>query len=79
MGLAQEKGGENAKTLNIKPLRESRNLKKIELADRIKVTCAYICQLEKGERNPSMSVLLRLSDELECSIDDLFQEDGQIA
>lgn len=74
--LREEKA--TAKKLNIRPLRKRKSLKQKELACRIGVTNSYLCQIEKGIRTPSLDVLLRLSDELGCKIDDMFEED-QIA
>lgn len=57
---------------NIKKYRAQKNLSQRELAERAKVTPAYIALLETGDReNPSTNILLRLSRVLEVSVSEL--------
>ncbi|WP_368490799.1 helix-turn-helix transcriptional regulator [Clostridium sp. BJN0013] len=57
---------------NIKKYRAQKNLSQRELAERAKVTPAYIALLETGDReNPSTNILLRLSMVLEVSVSEL--------
>ncbi len=42
------------------------------LADAAGTTPAAICQIEKGKRNPSAALLVRIAEALGCSTDQLF-------
>lgn len=53
---------------NIRQLRKDRELDQETFADQIGVTQPYLSQLENGRRDPSMSLLRRISEELEVSV-----------
>lgn len=53
---------------NIRQLRKDRELDQETFADQIRVTQPYLSQLENGRRDPSMSLLRRISEELEVSV-----------
>lgn len=53
---------------NIRQLRKNRGLDQKTFASRIEVTQPYLSQLENGRRDPSMSLLRRISEELEVSV-----------
>jgi transcriptional regulator with XRE-family HTH domain len=57
---------------NIRTLREERGLDQGELADRVGITQPYLSQLENGQRDPSVSLLRKIVDELETSLPGLF-------
>lgn len=62
--------------LNIRKPREAIQISQYELSKRAKLTPAYINNLESGARtNPSVNVLIKLAEALECTIDDLFDSD----
>jgi ribosome-binding protein aMBF1 (putative translation factor) len=51
--------------------RESRGWSQAELAERAKVTQAYLSYLEADEREPSLSIAARLSRELGISLEEM--------
>lgn len=53
----------------IKILREELNITQQELADKINGAKSTIAMYEKGDRKPSMEVLIKLSDIFNCTID----------
>ena len=53
----------------IKMLREELNITQQELADKINGAKSTIAMYEKGDRKPSMEVLIKLSEIFNCSID----------
>ena len=53
----------------IKLLREENNMTQQELADKINGAKSTIAMYEKGDRKPSMEVLISLSEIFNCSID----------
>ena len=53
----------------IKYLREELNMTQQELADKINGAKSTIAMYEKGDRKPSMEVLINLSEIFDCSID----------
>lgn len=57
----------------IKSLRDQRRLSQEELAHRAAIHVTYLSGLENGKRNPSLTILERLSSALEVTISDLFR------
>jgi transcriptional regulator with XRE-family HTH domain len=57
--------------LHIKFLRLERNLTQVELANLAQFDKNYIGQIERGERNPSLINLIRLSKALNVKLTDL--------
>lgn len=53
----------------IKFLREELNMTQQELADKLNGAKSTVAMYEKGDRKPSMEVLLKLSEIFDCSID----------
>ena len=53
----------------IKSLREEYGMTQQELADKIDGAKSTIAMYEKGDRKPSMEVLIKLSEIFDCSID----------
>lgn len=53
----------------IKILREELNMTQQELADKLDGAKSTVAMYEKGDRKPSMEVLLKLSEIFDCSID----------
>ncbi len=54
---------------NIQMIRESRGLSQKETAERVGITQAALCQIERGTRNPSLLVAAELAEVLECRIE----------
>ena len=53
----------------IKFLREELHMTQQELADKLDGAKSTVAMYEKGDRKPSMEVLLKLSEIFDCSID----------
>jgi XRE family transcriptional regulator of biofilm formation len=59
----------------IKELREGKQLTQIELARKLRITQAYLAQLETGVRsNPSILLLRKLAKALKVDLAELFKE-----
>lgn len=58
--------------LKIKEIRLKRNLTQEELAKLSGISKSYIGDLERNEKEPTISILCRLADVLEVDIKDLF-------
>lgn len=54
---------------NIQEVRESQNLTQAETAERVGITQAALCQIERGTRNPSLQVAAGLAEVLGCKIE----------
>ena len=64
----------------IKSLRRSRGYTQEQLAEIIDISANYLAGIERGEANPTLSLLQRLSTGLEIPLPELFQyrqEEGQ--
>ena len=53
----------------IKNLREELNMTQQELADKLEGAKSTVAMYEKGDRKPSLEVLVKLSEIFDCSID----------
>lgn len=58
---------------NLNRLRMNSGLTQEKLAEKADITLRYLQFLEAGQRNPSISSLVRLRKVLGCSFDDLFR------
>lgn len=58
---------------NLKEIRKSQNLNQDDLAVAIGAHPKSISRIERGERNASLELALRLSQYLKCTVEDLFQ------
>ncbi|MDI6029077.1 helix-turn-helix transcriptional regulator [Corticibacterium sp. UT-5YL-CI-8] len=59
---------------NLRRLRTARGLSLDELAYQAEVERAYAGRLERGERNPTLRIVEKLADALECDITELLAE-----
>ncbi|MES2592187.1 MAG: helix-turn-helix transcriptional regulator [Bacteroidota bacterium] len=59
---------------HLKKLRLERGITGAELARRSFIDKPHITRLEKGETNPTLYTLIKLSQALEISLQELFQE-----
>lgn len=57
----------------IEYLRKSKGWSQLELALESEVNKNYLCDLEKGRRNPSLEILERIADALNVSLEELFK------
>lgn len=58
---------------NLKELRTQRNLNQEDLAVAIGSCCRTISRIERGERNPSLELALRIASYMELPLEDIFQ------
>lgn len=54
---------------NLRKIRKSKGLSQRELAERISSDPSYVNRVEIGKLNPSIAVIERIADVLECSLD----------
>lgn len=54
-------------------IRKTRGLSRKEVADGVEVSPQFISYLENGSKNPSFSLLQKISEYLDCSIEDLLE------
>lgn len=57
----------------LRELRTARNLTQDELAERCGSNRPFISNLERGVKVPSLTMILRLADALECRVYDLVE------
>jgi transcriptional regulator with XRE-family HTH domain len=57
--------------LNLQRLRRQRGLSQEELADLAEIHQTYLSGVERGKRNPTVTVLQRIAQALGADIDDL--------
>ena len=57
--------------LNLQKLRRERGLSQEELADRANIHQTYLSGVERGKRNPTVTVLQRIADARGADIEDL--------
>ena len=63
--------------MRILDLRNKAGITQVELARKIGITPAYLCDLEKGKKkNPSVSVMIRLAEALNVTVNDLLDQRG---
>ena len=58
---------------NLNRLRMGSGLTQEKLAEKAEISLRYVQQLEAGQRNPSISTLVRLRKVMSCSYDDVFR------
>lgn len=63
--------------MRIREIRESKNLSQLKLAHMTGLTQAFVCELETGRKNPSISSLVKVAKALDCSIDDLLSDEDR--
>ncbi len=61
---------------NIRDLRERRGITQVQLAERVGITQAMLCQIERGTKNPSLQVGAEVAKNLSCKIEDLLAEES---
>ena len=57
--------------LNLQRLKRERGLSQEELADRANIHQTYLRGVERGKRNPTITVLQRIAEALGADIEDL--------
>lgn len=59
---------------NIRNLREHRGITQVQLAEKVGITQAMLCQIERGTKNPSLQVGAEIAKSLSCKVEDLLAE-----
>lgn len=59
---------------NVRSLRRARELTQEQLAGDVGIDLTYLGGIERGKRNPSLDVLIRISNSLRVDIRDLFAD-----
>lgn len=62
--------------LRLKECRTKANLSQGDLAKLTGLTQAFLSELESGKKNPSLETLVKVSDALGCTVDDLIGKAG---
>lgn len=62
---------------NIKKIRESRGFSQEQLGGKVGLTSASICRIEKGVSSPSISLLWRIAEALDCDPVLFFHSEGE--
>jgi len=57
----------------VRQLRQEQNLTQEELAFKVGVDRSYMGFVERGEKNPTLSTLMKIAKALKISIKDLFE------
>ncbi len=69
--ITMKKGGKKVK--NLIKLRKEAKMTQTQLAEKVGVNSNTISQYELGKREPSLEILKKISQELNCSLDELVQ------
>lgn len=59
---------------NLQRLRREKGFSQEELADRAEIHQTYLSGVERGKRNPTITVLQRIAETLGADIEDLVQK-----
>jgi transcriptional regulator with XRE-family HTH domain len=59
--------------LNLQRLRRDKGFSQEELADRAQIHQTYLSGVERGRRNPTITVLQRIAEALDADIADLME------
>lgn len=59
--------------MNIRNKRKDRQLNQVAVADYCQINRASLCQIELGNSRPSIDLLIRVADSLDCTVFDLLE------
>lgn len=62
----------------IRALRKRKGLTQEKLGEKSELSYKFIGEIERGEKNPSLIVLLAIANGLEINLGDLFREDDDL-
>ncbi len=72
--ITMKKGGEKVK--NLIKLRKEAKMTQTQLAEQVGVNANTISQYELAKRQPSLEILKKIAQVLNCSIDELVKEEA---
>ena len=61
--------------MRLRELRQGKGIRQKVLADKLKMSHAYLCNLEQGKANVSLSTLRRLAKALKVKVADLVADE----
>lgn len=64
-------------SVSILTQRKNSNISQRLLAKKVGLTDSAICQYESGKRSPSIPILKKIAEVLNCTVDDLIKEDKE--
>ncbi|MES1051800.1 helix-turn-helix transcriptional regulator [Bacillus thuringiensis] len=53
-------------------LRENKDLKQFEVAEKLDISSNYYCEIEKGKKNPRWNIAMRIAEFFQVSVDNFF-------
>lgn len=62
--------------VNIEQRRNDLDMTQAKLAEKVGVTQGAISMIERGERVPSLDVIIKLAEALGCTVDELIDKKG---
>jgi transcriptional regulator with XRE-family HTH domain len=62
----------------LRTLRNGRGLTLRQLSDHLDVSYTYIGQMERGERNPNVALLVKIADFFEVCVDKLVRDELEL-
>ena len=57
----------------VREMRQRRGMSQDQLAGLSDLYATYLNEIERGKRNPSLRVVVRILDALECSLEEIIQ------
>ena len=72
----------NVKTLlgkRIKSLRQSRRMTQEELAEKMGISAKYLSSIERGQENPTLDTMIKLSDSLRIELEEVFTVSHEVS
>lgn len=57
---------------NIRELRTKKGYTLVKLSKIVKVDPSHMSRVERGEKKPSIELMMKLSETLDCTMDDIF-------
>ena len=58
---------------NLRKIRQSRGWTQEKLAEMAGIHPVYVCYIEKGKRNPSITKIFRIGKALKCGANEIFR------
>lgn len=57
---------------NVKRIRIKKGYTQEELANILSISASYLSKIERGEKEPSLQLAVKMARKLDCLLDDLF-------
>lgn len=56
---------------NIRRIREEKGISQKQISEKVGVSQAMICQIERGTKNPSLQIGMEIAKVFNCTVDEL--------